>query len=305
MTQPTSSQGGAAPYGYRWHNGRLEIDEKEAPVRRLIFDLFLKHRRKKTVAKMLNELGYRTRKGAAFSDVAIDRLLRDTHAKGVRRELDLEIPVEAIVSNDVWERANSLLSRRELKHPAHIFAGRVKCSCGASMNVPSSSNKYVCAECRFKIPAEDLEEIFVSQLGTFYIGSTPISESWSSFTTREKSLVVEQLCDDIKVARESISIRFACDPSLFKTPSLEQHTEPVDSCGSAERENSPTAEPRIDEPLLGEAEAAKFLGISKMTLLRKRNAGLVGFFKVGFRVLYSKENHLVPYLIACERKRSA
>ena len=173
------------------------------------------------------------------------------------------------------------------------------------MSVPSSSNKYVCAECRSKIPAEDLEEIFASQLGAFLIGSTPISESWHSFTTREKSLVVEQLCDDLEVARESISIRFACDPSLFKTPALGQHTEPVNVCSPIEHDHIPTAEPAIEEPLLGEAEAAKFLGISKMTLLRKRNAGLIGFFKVGFRVLYSKEKHLVPYLIACENKRSA
>ena len=59
--------------------------------------------------------------------------------------------------------------------------------------------------------------------------------------------------------------------------------------------------PRITEPLLSEAEAAAFLGISKMTLLRNRNAGNLGFFRVGFRVLYSKEKHLIPFLIGCEK----
>jgi hypothetical protein len=55
------------------------------------------------------------------------------------------------------------------------------------------------------------------------------------------------------------------------------------------------------EPLLSETEAAKFLGISKMTLLRKRNGGEIKFFRVVFRVLYSKEKHLVPFLGKCER----
>ena len=34
MTENESvrSRGGAAPFGYRWRDGRLEIDEKEAPV---------------------------------------------------------------------------------------------------------------------------------------------------------------------------------------------------------------------------------------------------------------------------------
>jgi excisionase family DNA binding protein len=52
---------------------------------------------------------------------------------------------------------------------------------------------------------------------------------------------------------------------------------------------------------LSEAEAAKFLGISKMTLLRKRSAGIIGFFRVGFRVLYSNEKHLIPFLESCEK----
>ena len=50
----------------------------------------------------------------------------------------------------------------------------------------------------------------------------------------------------------------------------------------------------IKEPLLNEKEAAKFLGISRITLLRKRKLGEVAFFRIGFRVLYSKEKHLLP-----------
>jgi excisionase family DNA binding protein len=52
---------------------------------------------------------------------------------------------------------------------------------------------------------------------------------------------------------------------------------------------------------MNEVQAAKFLGISRMTLLRKRNASEIGFYRVGFRVLYSKEKHLLPFLEGCEK----
>jgi len=295
------SRGGAAPFGYRWRDGRLEIDEKEAPVRRLIFDLFLKHRRKRTVAKMLNDLGYRTRSGASFSDMAIDRLLRDTTAKGFRDEVGIQVKVDPIVSDDIWERANRLLGVREGKQSANTFGGRTRCSCGGSMNVPSKSNKYVCSACRFKIPQEDLEYIFLSQIGSLSFGGHQLDERWSLLSDTSKRMIVEHLCEEIVVARESISIRFACDPSLFKTPTLEQHSEPADRT-RPEPDNDAANSPDVVEPLLSESEASQFLGISKMTLLRKRNAGLIGFFRVGIRVLYSKEKHLLPYLANCEVK---
>ncbi|MBK9214609.1 MAG: recombinase family protein [Chloracidobacterium sp.] len=293
------SRGGVAPFGYRWHEGKLEIDESEAPVRRLIYDLFLKHRRKKTVAKLLNDLGYRTRNKAKFSDTAIDRLLRDKTAKGTRDEGGLQIEVEPIVSTDIWDRANRLLGVRENKPSANVFVGRLACACGGSMSVPSNSNKYVCGRCRSKIPADDLENVFTSQIGRMNFGAQVFEDRWPSLSNEKKRLVVEHLCEKIVVARESISIRFACDPSLFKAPTLEQRSEPG---------NETPHEPNIDsgdssdivEPLLSEAEASRFLGISKMTLLRKRNAGLIGFFRVGIRVLYSKEKHLLPYLAKCE-----
>src|SRR5215472_9947332 len=78
------SLGGAAPFGYQWKDKRLVHDSKEAPVRVRIFELFAEHGRKKTVARLLNEAGFRTRSGAKFSDTTIDRLLRDPLPKGQR-----------------------------------------------------------------------------------------------------------------------------------------------------------------------------------------------------------------------------
>ncbi len=58
----------------------------------------------------------------------------------------------------------------------------------------------------------------------------------------------------------------------------------------------------IGKGMLSEKEAASWLGVSRITLLRARMAGNVGFYRIGVRVLYSIDEHLHPFLEACERK---
>jgi excisionase family DNA binding protein len=53
--------------------------------------------------------------------------------------------------------------------------------------------------------------------------------------------------------------------------------------------------------LLSEKQAAKRLGIARITLLRAREAGRIRFFRIGTRVLYCEEQ-LTEFLRACERK---
>jgi excisionase family DNA binding protein len=54
--------------------------------------------------------------------------------------------------------------------------------------------------------------------------------------------------------------------------------------------------------LLSEKQAAKRLGVARITLLRAREAGRIRFFRIGTRVLYCAE-HLTEFLSACERNR--
>lgn len=62
---------------------------------------------------------------------------------------------------------------------------------------------------------------------------------------------------------------------------------------------------RSKETLLNETESASFLKVSRMTIIRRRKTGELSHYRIGFRVLYSLEKHLLPFLEKCERTLSS
>ncbi|MCG3195747.1 MAG: hypothetical protein GHCLOJNM_00214 [bacterium] len=192
--------GGKAPFGYQWVDGKLIPHPDHAPVRRRIHELFLESQRKKTVARILNESGYRTQSGKLWSAAAIEYVLSDPTAKGLHRANHtthgngkdgrrkkpesewVHTEVEAIVPPELWDRCHAILTetrrnwKPRSKKPVHLFAGLAYCDCGKKMYVPSNSPKYTCARCRTKIPAEDLEAIFIEQLRGFVVSPEDIAQ---------------------------------------------------------------------------------------------------------------------------------
>ncbi|WP_214073586.1 recombinase family protein [Mucilaginibacter sp. dw_454] len=179
--------GGQAAFGYRWQDKELVIDEREAPVRKLMYELFMLHQRKLTTAKALNDAGYRTRNGSMFTATSVSRLLRDSSAKGERRanytrslgdgkawELKPEsewvvMPCPRIVSSELWEEVNRLLDIQESRRTpgpkaVYLLSGFVKCECGKTMYVYHTSKVYACSKCRHRISVADMDEIFQAYL---------------------------------------------------------------------------------------------------------------------------------------------
>jgi len=194
--------GGQAPYGYQWKDKKLELNPNESPIRKLMFELFTEHRRKRAVCRILNEQGHRTRKGSKFGPTTLVRLLQDPIAKGLRRSNYTEstgdkkkwklkpkdewvfTKAPAIVSEELWETVNKILDEQYAnrtkrgKTTRHLFSGYTFCHCDESskMYPITKSPKYVCQKCRNKIPAEILEEIFVSQAKQFFFNKSEVKK---------------------------------------------------------------------------------------------------------------------------------
>jgi site-specific DNA recombinase len=190
---------GKAPFGYVWRDKKLEPHLDEAPVRRMMYDLYIEHRRKKVVARILNDAGYRTRDGSKWSDTSLERLIRDSTAKGMHRANFTQrfangkhrvvkpesewvwTPCEPIVSEEVWTKAIQLLDgnrqhQRRGRTSIHLFAGLTFCHCGRKMYVPTNTPKYVCQGCRTKIPIVDLEAIFREQMAAYFLSPKQVAD---------------------------------------------------------------------------------------------------------------------------------
>ena len=122
-------------YGYDKKGCVLTINEQEAEIVRIIFDLYgNKHLGMRTISKELEKLGYTSRQGNLFNTLTIRHMLENPKYKGwycgnktqtidyrTKKKAFLEESewvmypdptIPAIVSEDLWNRANALYKER-------------------------------------------------------------------------------------------------------------------------------------------------------------------------------------------------
>jgi site-specific DNA recombinase len=109
--------GGHAPYGYRLNRDTalLEPNEAEAPVARLIFDLYTrKHLGARGVASYLSRHGHRSRPGHLWSHVGVLGVLRNPAYVGkiAFRDVEYEAPHAPLIEPEVFAQAQRLLRKR-------------------------------------------------------------------------------------------------------------------------------------------------------------------------------------------------
>lgn len=174
------SRQGQAPFGFRWQDGSLLIEEKEAAARRVAFELYVKLKSLSAVARELTAKGHQSRRGGKWSDVQVARILQcpsaigryevgrsEVDAQGKRKPTDEAerdvIECEPIISRAVWERVSNLLAERKITRvdePKTPLSGLVWCQCGEKMKLGATTEKFTCSTCRIAVPMEDLETIF-------------------------------------------------------------------------------------------------------------------------------------------------
>jgi site-specific DNA recombinase len=249
--------GGQAPYGYKWENKELKIDETEAPIRRYIYEVFREERRIHSTTNKINLKGFRTRSGVSFTNTTIERLIRDTTAKGIRRanysrslgagkkwelksqEEWIEIPCEAIVDVELWEECNQILDARE-KRPLktarktkYLLAGYISCSCGKMMYVYYDTPIYKCKPCKRKIPVQDIDDIYHQQLKHYLMTDTDVDtfNSKTALYIQEKETLLTVMKNEfdklLKKTEELTNLRIGGELSKeefarFYTPAEKQ-----------------------------------------------------------------------------------
>lgn len=129
-------------YGYDKKDCVLTVNEEEAEIIRIIFDLYGNQRLgTRTISKRLMELGYTSREGNAFNTLTIRHILENPKYKGwycgnksqsvdyrTKRNILLDESewvtypdpsIPAIVPEELWNRANTLYKRRREEMKSH------------------------------------------------------------------------------------------------------------------------------------------------------------------------------------------
>jgi site-specific DNA recombinase len=139
-------KGGKRPFGYQVDKTThtLIVDEHEAVIVRLIFDLYTKDRLgSRAIAKVLNDRGHRTSPGGTWSGHQVIRALNNRVYLGelTFRETTVTDTHAPIIDLTRWEQAQAILDARGESH-AHraasgsdyVLTGRLRCpKCGKPM----------------------------------------------------------------------------------------------------------------------------------------------------------------------------
>lgn len=54
--------------------------------------------------------------------------------------------------------------------------------------------------------------------------------------------------------------------------------------------------------LITENQAAQLLGVTRLTMMNRRDRGELSFYRMGRNIRYSLEDHILPYLAGCEQR---
>ena len=121
---------GKVPYGYqRCSQNEIVPHTDESKVLTLLFELFIQHRRKGTVARLLNEQDFRTRTNSNWSDMAVGRILVDSNYNQILKSSSSEDDKVIVIALDCGFRDLTYFNRKFrqlLGCPPTAYRGRLR-----------------------------------------------------------------------------------------------------------------------------------------------------------------------------------
>ena len=306
---------GPAPFGTMWREGELVPQPVEAPLVAALVEAFLSSGgRMKPTAAALNARGFSTRRGVPWTDVAVARVLEQD---GLRD----------LVPESLWRRCEGLLAGRgaQGRRSAHPLGGVVQCRCGGRMyqRGEGPSGKFVCQECRAKIPHEVLELKFLESLGSVVLSSqeviaeiqddpraaevaravgdreVSVAEVWPALDVSERRQLVDILVARLDVGEDQIHVVLAVSDH-FQAETEDSLPDslpcPRDLRTPGEKATSAEMSPTGDAVLLSADEAARLLRTTRRAVYVMADRGaLPGVTRIGRRLLV-RQDDLVRWL---------
>lgn len=151
-------------WGYDKDGKNVVINEKEAEIVRLIYTLCLQGYGSRSISKVLSNKGIESRTGKDFPEITIRRIIRNPLFKGTaimnKKHMDFETKkiiytsedkwvihkniIPAIISEDVWTKANEIMDKRCSLKKTEEFKVKRK---GKNIGAYDLSSKIYCGEC--------------------------------------------------------------------------------------------------------------------------------------------------------------
>lgn len=144
--------GNAVSYGYRAAKDKTyEIDPDEAPVVKLVFDMYAAGKTEFEIIRYLNSHGIRTKRGSEFKKNSLIKMLHNERYIGTYIFKDIireENVIPPIVSKDVFRKVQEMLkiNRRmpsnKWSYTDYILTGKLFCGmCGSQMAGVSGTSR--------------------------------------------------------------------------------------------------------------------------------------------------------------------
>jgi Site-specific recombinases, DNA invertase Pin homologs len=134
-------------------DGKIVVNEKEATIIKTIFTMRSDGFSYSQIANELNKNGWKTKAGNSFNQNSFSGILANQRYKGILKYGDVETETPAIVSEELWEKAQSSAHNQPKKQAPkskYLLGGIVQCSCDTYMHANKNTShgteylSYIC-----------------------------------------------------------------------------------------------------------------------------------------------------------------